>query len=263
MGSGTGLKTVAAAGTLAAIAAGGVIAQADDPSGRAAQAEGGLAISTLDGGDRTVMIDRPVQAGAVERLKIANNSRTELDVTVAARPWTQSASGVVSPNRRRSLGGVTVSERTFSLAPGASREVAVTLTSSPSYLYGALEVIGVPSDYKKRKGVVAGYRIISSLRYNPASPTHLLKPGAIKMRGKDLTLRVRNSGNTIASVSGRVRLRGSLGTENGSIKTTRILPGKTVALPLASKPRKGSYTATVTLTHNKEKTTVTKRVRVR
>ena len=37
-----------------------------------------------------------------------NQSKVALDVTVKARPWTQSASGVAIPNRRGTLGGVAV-----------------------------------------------------------------------------------------------------------------------------------------------------------
>ena len=46
-----------------------------------------------------------------------------------------------------------------------------------------------------------------------------------------------------------MRLKGPPGTKNASVKGTRILPGKSVALGLlsASGLRAGSYTATVTL----------------
>ena len=80
-----------------------------------------------------------------------------------------------------------------------------------------------------------------------------------------LALTVRNTGNTAEPVTGRVRLSGPLGTRNGSIKCTRILPGKSVALTLA--PAKalqaGTYKATVTLTQAKQKTTITKTIRVK
>lgn len=268
----SGLKTVAAAGVLAAAVGGAVIARADDSGGRAAQAGGGLAMSTTTGSaDKTLMVDRAAQAGAKDLLKVANNSKQALEVTVAARPWTQSASGVVAPNRRATLSGVAVSEAAFTLAPGASKDIAVTLGGVPSagYLYGALEVIGVPADLDKRKGVVAGYRLVNSLRYNAAAATYGLKAGAAKVSGtgkaKALTLSVRNAGNTIAPVTGSVKLKGALGTKNGTVKSTRILPGKSVAIALASGSslRAGSYTATVTLIQNKQKTTLTKKIKVR
>jgi hypothetical protein len=272
MVSGAGLKTVAAAGVLAAAVGGAVIARADDPAGKAAQADGGLALSTTTGSaDKSLLVDRPAQAGAKDTLKIANNSKQALVVKVAARPWAQSASGVVAPNRRATLPGVAVSEGDFTLGPGASKDITVTLGGVPSagYLYGALEVIGLPADLDKSKGIVAGYRLVNSLRYNAATATYSLKPGAAKVSGagkkKRLTLRVRNAGNTIAPVTGSVKLKSALGTKNGTVKATRILPGKSVAIALASMSslRAGSYTATVTLIQNKQKTTLTKKIKLR
>jgi hypothetical protein len=272
MVSGAGLKTVAAAGVLAAIVGGAVIARADDSSGRAAKAEGGLALSTTEGSaDSTLKIDRLAQVGATDKLKVANNSDKALTVTVAARPWTQSASGVVAPNRRATLGGVGVSEQSFSLASGASKDVTVTLDSVPSsgYLYGALEVVGVPADLDSSKGVVVGYRLLNTLRYKAATAAYGLKTGAVKLSGTDksraVTLSVRNTGNTIAPVTGTVKLKSALGTKNATIRSTRILPGKSVSLALAaaSTLRAGSYTATVTLIQNKQKTSLTKKIAVR
>jgi hypothetical protein len=272
MVSGAGLKTVAAAGVLAAAVGGAVIARADDSSGRAAQAEGGLALSTSTGSTgSTLKVDRLAQPGATNTLKVANNSKKALTVTVAARPWTQSASGVVSPNRRATLGGVTVSESSFALAPGASKDVTVTLGSVPSsgYLYGALEVIGVPADIAKSKGIVTGYRLLDTLRYNPATATYGLKAGAAKLSGtgksRTLGLSVKNTGNTIAPVTGKVTLKGALGTKNGTLKATRILPRKSVSLALAtaSSLRAGTYTATVTLIQNKQRATLKKTIKVR
>ena len=272
MVSGAGLKAVAVAGVLCAAVGGAVIARADDPSGTAAQAGGGLAISTTTGSaDSTLLTDRPAQAGAADRFKVANNSSKPLVVTVAARPWTQSASGAVSPNRRAKLSGVTVDAGQFTLAPGASKDVTVTLDAVPpaGFLYGALEVVGLPSDLTQSHGVVAGYRLVSSLRYTAATATYGLKAGAAKVSGtgakRTLTLSVRNTGNTIAPVSGTVKVKGALGTKNGTVKATRILPGKSIALALASVSslRPGSYTATVTLIQNKQKTKVTRNVRVR
>ena len=46
-----------------------------------------------------------------------------------------------------------------------------------------------------------------------------------------------------------MRLKGPLGTRQGSIKATRLLPGKTIALGVLSAKglQAGTYTATVTL----------------
>ena len=223
-----------------------------------------------DKGDKSITINRRAQAGA-DKLFVVNSSKTTLNVTVKARPWTQSASGVASPNRRGTLGGVALDAETFTLAPGTRKEVTITLDSVPSsgYLYGALEVVGLPADLDQRKGVVAGYRLVDALRYTPAAPSASIKAGAVKVVGsgsaRALTLSVRNTGNTLDPVSGTVKLKSALGTKNGSVKGTRILPGKSVRLTLLSgnalKP--GTYTATITLTQAKKKTTVTKKVTVR
>lgn len=266
------VKTVAATGVLAAAVGGAVIARADESPARAAAADGGLAImATTDSGDKSLAIDRLAQAGASDGFKITNNSKKALDVTVKARPWTQSSSGAVSPNRRSTLGGVNVSEGQFTLQPGAEKSLTVSLGAVPSagYLYGALEVVGIPTDAAKAKGIVAGYRLVDAIRYRPATPTYGLKAGAAKISGKGskktLTLSVRNTGNTVDPVSGSVKIKGVLGTKNGTLKATRILPGKSIALGLASVSslRAGSYTATVTLIQNKKKTTLKKKIRVR
>jgi hypothetical protein len=265
-------KTVAAAGMAAAAVGGAVVARADESPARAAQATGGLSLmATTDSGDKSLAIDRQAQAGATDGFKVANHSDKALDVTVKARPWTQSSSGAVSPNRRSTLGGVTVSESEFTLQPGAEKDFTVALGAVPSagYLYGALEIVGIPTDAAKAKGVVAGYRLVDAIRYSAATATYGLKAGAAKISGKGskkmLTLSVRNTGNTVAPVTGTVKIKGALGTKNGTVKAIRILPRKSVALGLASvrSLRAGSYTATVTLIQNKQKTTLKKKIRVR
>ena len=258
-------RAVVAAGALAAVAAvGAVAARADDESARVAQNNGGLSISP-------VAVDRPTQVGAANAMTVANHTNAALDITVKARPWVQSSSGAVSPNRRSTLAAVGISEQAFTLAPGATKDLNVTLKSAPAggYLFGALEVIGIPSDIAKRKGVVTGYRLLGPLRYNAPTATYGLKAGTPKVSGKGskqaLTLAVRNTGNTLSPVGGTLRLKGPLGTKNLSIKATKILPGKSVSLALAhgSSLRAGSYTATISLVQNKKTTSITKRIKVR
>jgi hypothetical protein len=252
-----------AAGALAAIVGGAVIARADDPNAGVARVAGGLAVSP-------VSIDRAASVGSANVVTVGNRSTQPLEISVAARPWTQSASGLVSPNRRGTLAAMNVSDTSFTLAPGASKPVTVTLRDSPAggSLYGAVEVIGLPSGIENQKGLSLGYRIVGSLRLRPRTPAYGLKAGAAKVSGsgsaRTLTLSVRNTGNTIEPVTGSIRLRGPLGTHNSTLKSTRILPGKSVALALAparSLPA-ATYTATVTLTQAKTKTTITKRIKV-
>jgi hypothetical protein len=257
--SGTG-RVVAAAGVLAAATAGAVIARADDQGARTAQTSGGLAVSPAT-------IERAAAAGVANAVTVTNNSREALNITVKARPWTQSSSGLASPNRRRSLSGVTVSDGSFTLAAGAKQDVTVTLGGAPAggSLYGALEVVGLPSKAKTGKGVVTGYRLVGALRYNPATPTYALKGASAKVSKRMIVLPVRSTGNTAEPVTGTVRVRGPLGTRQGAIKATRILPGKRVSLPLASTKglTAGRYTATVSLRQGSKRFTISKRITVR
>ncbi len=118
-------------------------------------------------------VERQATAGASDTMTVLNRSKEALTIEVKARPWTQSASGAVSPNRRSTLGGVRVTGGAFTLAPGESRQVAVALGASPSggSLYGALEVVGLPKDIATRKGIVTGYRLVGALRYHAATKT--------------------------------------------------------------------------------------------
>jgi hypothetical protein len=260
--SSTGRRVVVAGVVAAAVAGGAVIARADGARPQASAAPGGLAVSP-------VLIERPAAAGPVGTVTVTNRTRERLDVTVKARPWVQSSSGAVSVNRRRTLGGIELSDEGFALAPGAKQAVAVTLRGAPAggSAYGGIEVIGLPVG--DRAGVVAGYRLISSLRLNPATPVLSLKAGAAKVVGtgaeRAVVLPVGNAGNTVQPVSGSVRLKGPLGTRQRSIGSLRILPGKTVnvLLSAANSLPAGSYTATVRLLQGKQTTAITKRLRIK
>jgi len=250
------LKLVGGVVTGAAIvAAGAVIAQAS-----------GSKVAALDGGlgVQNALIERQAVAGAANTVKVFNNSKAPLTVSVTARPWTQASSGLVSPNRRSTLSSVGISEGAFTLDPGATKDVTVTLKSG-SPQYGALEVIGLPTDVAKRKGIVTGYRVVGALRYKPAVATYALKVGSAKIKSGMVTLSVRNSGNTADAVSGTVRLKGPLGTRQGSVKATRLLPGKTISLAVMSAKRlpAGRYTATVSLKQGTFKTNLNKKITVK
>jgi hypothetical protein len=241
----------------AVVAAGAVIAQADGTKAGAAALPGGLVV-------QNGLIEKAAATGAAQTVTIENRSDGALTVAVTPRPWIQSSSGVVSPNRRSTLRDVGVSENAFTLKSGETKNVVVTLkTGTPQY--GALEVVGLPADIAKRKGIVAGYRIVGALRYKAATSTYALKVGSAKIKADMLTLSLKSSGNTADAVTGSVRLKGPLGTRQTSIKATRLLPGKTIALPVISTKSltKGSYTATVSLKQGTFKTSVTKKISVK
>jgi hypothetical protein len=214
-----------------------------------------------------VLIEKPAAAGAVGTITVANHSSKRLDVTVKARPWAQSSGGDVSLDRRKSLSGIALSATSFALPAGADKKVDVTAGTGAS-MYGGVEVIGLPAGADGQDGVVAGYRLVSTLRLNPATPVLDLKPGTPKVTGsggaRAAVLPLRNAGNTIQPVGISVSLKGALGTRRRT-DTLRVLPGKTVNVLLGSGAalKAGSYTATVKLTQGGKATTVTKKLRVK
>ena len=238
----------------AALLAGGVALASDHHTSRAAQTDGGLAISPA------ILTHAPTP-GSLGALTVTNRSSTPLSVTVTPRPWTESASGKFSAARKGTLGSIKLSTSTFTLAPNAEQQVGVTLTGAPAggSLYGALEVIGLPPDASKRTGVVLGYRLIGSLRLPPAQKKLSLSAGQVKKVGRAVVLPLTNGGNTIDPISGDISVKGARGTLNDDIDDLRILPGKKVNLALASGLRSGSYSATVTLEQGGTKLLTAKR----
>jgi hypothetical protein len=256
-----GRRAFAGVVVLAAVAGGAVIARADDAKPRAAAVAGGLKIGP-------VIFEKTAGAGAIDPpLTITNNSSERVDVTVTPRPWVQSSSGAVSLNRRTTLSGIQLSETSFSLAAHAKKAVTVTERTGAS-LYGGIEVIGVPDGAADEDGVVLGYRLVSTLRLNPAAPVLSLQAGSPKVTGKGsdraVVLPVKNAGNTIQPVTGSVRLKSALGTRQRDLSSLRILPGKRVNVLLSSTKslKPGSYTATIRLTQGGKTTTISKKVRV-
>lgn len=253
-------RLMALGAALTALGVGGAaLGQTAAAGGAAAQADGGLSMMPA-------IIEHGPQAGPLTTLTVANRSAAPMAVTVTPRPWTQAATGKVSPNRRATLPGVSVDKATFTLAPGAEQAVTATLDSAPSagYLYGAIEAVGVPTDLSKRKGVVLGYRLVGALRITPATPKIGLTAGTAKAVKGTAVVPVKNTGNTLDPVSGTVRVKSSGGTKRISLAATKILPGKTINVPLGSKLAKGSYTATLSLKQRgKTALTATKKFKVK
>jgi hypothetical protein len=218
-----------------AFAAGGGAAKAQDT--------GGLSISPT-------ILSHAAQPGPVGGVVIVNRSAAPLAVTVTPRPWLQSSDGKVVADRKRTLTGVTLSSRSFTLAPGATQEVDATLAGTPSggSLYGALEVVGLPTDASTRTGVVLGYRLIETVRLLPAVAKHSLKASALTLGPKhSVLLPVTNTGNTLDPVSGTASLKGARGTVNGDIGAMKIVPGAKVGLSLGSALKRGGYSVKVVL----------------
>jgi hypothetical protein len=222
--------------------AGAAAFAAGNPSqtGHAAQTSGGLFVSPGT-------IDTASHAGLLTAMTVTNRSTTALNVTVTPRKWTEDAAGNIAASRKGTLAGIAVSKTSFTLAPQATQTLNVNATSSPAYLYGAIEVVGIPTDAAKRTGVVLGYRLISRVRMLPAQKKYSLVAGQAARSGKTVVLPVTNKGNTVDPVTGEFSVKGSRGSVNDNIPATEILPGKKVNIKLGSSLRAGTYTATVTL----------------
>jgi hypothetical protein len=188
------------------------------------------------------ILEHVAQSGGIGALTVSNTSSRPMKVSLAARPWVQSRSGSVVANRRGVLGNVRVSRRSLRLAAGATRTVGLSLARRPRgrSLYGAIEATGVPRGRSRGTGVRVAYRLVTSLRLYPppgarrysARPKRLFQHGSIRRGG--LFLAVKNAGNTIDPIGGRVHITGNNHTLSGVIASKSILPGATVNLRLAS-----------------------------
>jgi len=219
-------------------------------AGTSLAAGGGLSVSPG-------IFEHTANSGNVGSLEISNTTGKSMAVKVVLRPWVQSPSGEVSPNRGRTLGEVRLSASSFTLGAGSSQSVGVSLTRTPAgrSLYGAVEVTGTPSG-RASNGIKVAYRLVSSLRLDApggaqsfrAQGGSLVEQGSVKQG--TLLLAVRNTGNTIAPIGGKVRISGSGHSLSANATAKVIVPGATVNVPLTelagSLPR-GRYTVSVAL----------------
>jgi hypothetical protein len=224
---------------LAAGAAATQVAAAESPRTTAAAAQGSLSVSPS-------IVEATARKGATVSPTIANTTGASLRIRVSARPWRQARDGgAVAANRSRRLAGVGLSATRFTLTPNARRSVTAALRRTPSRgsLFGALDVVGKP--VKKRKGINVAYRLVSSVRFNPASKRYAVRAGPVRTRGGALSLLVRNAGNTVDPIGGSVSISGPGSGRSATITAVRVLPGNLVALRAASLSglRRGRYTA--------------------
>jgi hypothetical protein len=227
----------------------------------AAAAQGGLSVTPS-------IVEATARNGATVSTTVTNTTGAKLRVRVNARPWRQARNGgAVSANRTRRLRGVGLSTRRFTLAAGARRSITATMRSSRASLFGALEIVGRP--VKKKRGINVVYRLVSSMRFNPATRRYTLRAGSASVRGRGsaraLSLLIRNAGNTVDPVGGSVSISGAGGGRSGTIAPVRILPGNLVAVRAASLSglRRGRYTARITLTQaGKRRATLTRSFRI-
>jgi len=229
---------------LLSLTAGAVLSVAASP---AAISAGGLSLSPA-------VVEHAAKVGAIGTIVIDNSSAVALKVTVTPRPWKQSRAGTVAPDKQRTLlEQVGVSARSFTLVPDSKRSVALTLQHGPSggSLFGSVDVVGLPTAAAKKgaSGVLAGYRLIGSLRLRPGAKKLRLRAGSARVKGSSIVLAVTNTGNTIDPLSGHVSLKGARGSRSVAVAGTKVLPGATVDVPLGSVKGlpKGAYAAKVAL----------------
>lgn len=200
--------------------------------GPAFAAKGGLSVNPG-------IFEAAAQPGSLGALKVSNTTSHPIRVRLAMRPWAQARSGSVTPDRRKLLGKLLPDRKAFWLTPGATKALGLRLASRPrgGSLYGAVEVTGAPK-YHGGKGIHVAYRLVTSLRLYPpesarryrARPIRLFQHGST--RHGALFLAVKNAGNTIDPIGGRVRISGHNHTFSGIVEPKTILPGATVNLRL-------------------------------
>jgi hypothetical protein len=230
-------RSMALGAALLALGAGGAaLGQKAAAGGVAAarQTEGGLSVSPA------VIEVQNAHTGALATMTIANRSAAPITVTVTPRPWLQATTGKVSPNRAKTLPGVSVSEGSFTLAVGAEKQVVANLNALPAggALYGAMEV---------------GYRVVGAIRLLPPAPRAAISAGKIKVTKGAAVLPIKNTGNTVDAVTGNVSVKTATGTKNLTVQAVKILPGNTVNISLGTKLIKGTATAKITLNQRGKK----------
>jgi hypothetical protein len=167
-------------------------------SGPEAFAGGGLSVTPA-------VLEHRAQLGGVGSYTSNSTTTETLRVTVTVRPWQPQLNGMdVADPRANLMRYLRATTRTFTLRAGAGRPVSFRMVrrAPAGSLYAGIEAFGKPTRTKGRKGIILRYRIISSMRLNPARRSFKLKTGAAQVRGGSLMLPVRNLGNTIEPVSG-------------------------------------------------------------
>lgn len=219
-------------------------------SAAANRSAGGLSVSPG-------IFEHPAGRGFLGVVQVSNTTAGAMTIKVALRPWLQSRSGEVSPNRRATLGEVADGPRTFTLGAGATRAVGLSLSRTPSQrsLYGAIEVTGLPRA-RSSQGLRFGYRVVTSLRLDPPKNAQAFRAragGLIEQgsaRHGTLLLAVRNTGNTIVPIGGTALISGPGRSLRATARARAIVPGQTVNVPIAellgALPA-GRYTITVHL----------------
>jgi hypothetical protein len=188
------------------------------------------------------IVQHPARVGRSASVTVSNTTRHSVRVTVRPRPWLQAADGTVVPNPHRRLSRlIRTRPSTFTLAAGARRAVRLTLRRHPpgGSLYGALDVSGVPRGVRLPNGIAPRYRLIGSLRLDPAEPRLRVRAGALKVTGRRghhaIAMPLRNLGNTVQPITGRVVMTGPRGKRRpNTLHAVRVVPRRSIRLTLGT-----------------------------
>src|SRR4051812_1522664 len=199
-------------------------------------------------------LEHTAKRGTVGSLNLNNQTNETLRVTVTVRPWRQQLAGNVLIDMRSTLSKyVRATSRSFVIARGVQRPLSFRMlrgTGSGS-LYGAVEVVGKPTNTKGRKGIIPNYRLISKIRLNApkAKKRYRVRAGGAQVRSGSVILPVRNLGNTIDPIAAGYSISGPSG-RSGTARPIAALPGKLIGLNLGASRgmRKGRYTVTARVT---------------
>ena len=199
-------------------------------------------------------LEHTAKRGTVGSLTLNNTTKDPLKVTVVVRPWHQQLGGNVLIDMRSTLSKyVRATTTSFTMAAGAKRPVVFTMLrgTGNGSLYGAVQVVGKPTNTKGRKGIIPNYQLISKIRLNAATSKkkYSLKAGGAQVRSGAVVLPVRNLGNTIDPIAATYSISGPSG-RSGTAKAIAALPGKLIGLNLGASRgmAKGKYTVTAKVT---------------
>src|SRR5271170_5696417 len=71
-------------------------------------------------------------AGGVGSMTVSNRTSQTMKTTVSVHPWLQGPTGLASPNQSVSVSAVRVNATSFTLPPGGSKVISLTLVKVPA-----------------------------------------------------------------------------------------------------------------------------------
>jgi hypothetical protein len=259
---GAAVLAVAVAGVAGAAA----IAQAHSGAAvaRVAAATGGVSLTPQT-------VEHVARRGNVGRITVKNTTKGTLKMWINVRPWKQNRfDGTVVPNYRVNLSAyVSASAHSFRLRAGRSRTLTMRLRRMPPHgsLYAGLEVFGKQLHAKARNGIIPQWRVVGRVRLNPRHRRPRARIGTANLigrgKGRTLILQVRNTGNTLDTVSGTASITGPV-TRAVNLTPVSIVPGQLVFVRAlnVSGMKRGLYHVRFHVTQGKRRYTADRIFRV-